>query len=237
MTETVERIADGVWLGVPGPLEGSMAAVVDGGEMLVIDSTSYNVFAERFVSEVAAATGVPGATLLYITHRHFDHFGGADAVPAPVLGHRLTRAALAAYTQEWLDRNIAEWTAAGAVIPELLRNPTVVLPQIVFDDRLVIHVGEIEVELVHTGGHCADQTMVHVPSRGVLFGSDNVFNGKPAFTGHGDLVTWLEVLEWARGLEPELVVPGHGTNGGTELIDAQIAELETLHERWLRGDE
>ena len=233
----IERIADGVWLGVPAPLEGSMAAIVDGGDMLVVDSTSYNVFAERFVAEVAAAEGVAGATLLFITHRHFDHFGGADAISAPVIGHRLTRAAMARYTQAWMDRNIAEWTAAGAVIPELVRDPRVVLPGILFDDRLVVHVGAIEVELVHVGGHCADQTMVHVPERGVLFGSDNVFNGKPSFTGHGDLVTWIEALRRAQTLRPELVVPGHGANGGAELLDAQIAELEELLERALRGEE
>jgi cyclase len=232
---TIERIADGVWLGVPDPLEGSMAAVVSGGSMLVIDSTSYNVFAERFVAEVADAEGVAGPTLLFITHRHFDHFGGADAVHAPVIGQRLTREALARYTQGWIDRNLAAWTEAKMVIPELVRNPKVVLPTIVFDDRLVVHVGDVEVELVHTGGHCSDQTMVHVPSRRVLFGSDNIFNGKPAFTGHGDLVTWIEALKWAQSLEPEIVVPGHGANGGAEVIDAQIAELEELYERWLEG--
>jgi cyclase len=237
VTKTIERIADGIWLGVPAPLEGSMAAIVDGGSMLVVDSTSYNVFAERFVAEVAAAEGVDGPTFLFITHRHFDHFAGADAIHAPVIGHRLTRAALATYTQDWLDRNIADWTAAGMVIPELVRDPTVVLPSIVFDDRLLVHVGGLEVELVHTGGHCADQTMVHVPARRLLFTSDNVINGKPTFTGHGDLVTWIEALRYGRALEPELVVPGHGENGGVEIIDEQIAELEELLDRWLRGDE
>lgn len=237
MSEAIERIADGVWLGVPAPLEGSMAAIVDGGAMLVVDATSYNVFAERFVAEVAAAEGLPGPNLLFITHRHFDHFGGADAVAAPAIGHRLTREALARYTQEWLDRNLADWTAAGAVMPELVRDPRVVLPSIVFDDTLLVHVGAIEVELVHTGGHCADQTMVHIPSRRLLLASDNVFNGKQAFTGHGDIVTWIEALRWARSLDPQLVVPGHGANGGAELLDAQIAELEELYARWLRGEE
>jgi cyclase len=237
VSETIERIADGIWLGVPAPAEGSMAAIVDGGSMLVVDTTSYTVFAERFVAEVAAAAGVAGPTFLFITHRHFDHFGGSDAIRAPVIGHRLTREALARYTQDWLDRNIAEWTDAGMVIPELVRDPRVVLPSIVFDDRLVVHVGALEVELVHTGGHCADQTMVHVPARRVLLASDNIINGKPAFTGHGDLVTWIEALRFGRALEPELVVPGHGTNGGVEIIDTQIAELEELLERWLRGEE
>lgn len=232
----IEQIADGVWLGVPGPLEGSMAAVVDADVMLVIDSTSYNVFASRFVAEVAAREGVAGPSLLYITHRHFDHFGGADAIDAPVLGHRLTREAMGRYSQEWLDRNIAEWTELGMVIPELVDDPKLVRPQIVFDDRLTVHVGDSPVELVHVGGHCADQTMVYLPRQRVLFGSDNIFNGKPPYTGDGDLITWIEALRWAADLKPDLVVPGHGANGGPELIKAQIEELEELLERSLRGE-
>lgn len=232
----IEQIADGVWLGVPGPLEGSMAAVVEAGVMLVIDSTSYNVFAGRFAADVAAREGIAGPTLLYITHRHFDHFGGADAIDAPVLGHRLTREAMGRYSQEWLDRNIAEWTELGMVVPELVDHPRLVRPQIVFDDRLTIHVGESSVELVHVGGHCADQTMVYLPRQRVLFGSDNIFNGKPAYTGDGDLVTWIDALRWAADLNPDLVVPGHGSNGGPELIDAQLEELEELLERSLRGE-
>jgi cyclase len=235
MSQQIERIADGVWLGVPGPNEGSMAAVVGSGQMLIIDSTSYNVFAERFVAEIIATADVAGPTLLYITHRHFDHWGGADAVDAPVLGHRLTREMMARYTQQWVEDNIAAWTEAGAVVPELVRDPKVVLPQVVFDDRLVVYVGDIPVELVHVGGHCADQTVVYLPQQRVFFGSDNLFNGKPPYTGDGDLATWIASLRWARSLDIELAVPGHGENGGPEIIDRQIEELENMFDAWLRG--
>jgi cyclase len=238
MSGTIAEIAEGVWLGVPGPIphEGSMAAVVSDGQMLVIDSTSYNVFADRFVREVADATGADGPTLLYITHRHFDHFGGADAVKAPVIGHRLTREMMARYTQDWLQNNIAAWTDAGMVVPELISEPKLVLPQIVFDDRLVVHVGSTPVELIHVGGHCADQTVVYLPKQRVFFGSDNLFNGKPPYTGDGDLATWIASLRWARTLDIDIAVPGHGTTGGPEIIDAQVAELEGLFETWLRGE-
>lgn len=237
MTETIEPVADGVWVGIPGPGEGAMAAVADGSSLLVLDTTSYTVFAERFVGQVADAEGVPGATLLYISHRHFDHFGGAAAIDAPVLGHRLTREAIARYDQDWIDRNVAEWTRLGMVVPELVRGPKPVLPEIVFDDRLVVHVGGSVVELIHVGGHCADQTVAYLPRQRVLFASDNVFHQKDPYVGDGDLVTWIDSLRRLRERPLETVIPGHGPVGGAELVDAQIDQLEGLLAAKLRGEE
>jgi cyclase len=212
-----------------------MAALVDGDEMLVLDTTSYNVFAERFVAHVAEAEGCAGPTLLYISHRHFDHFAGADAIDAPVIGHWLTRAVMARYTQEWMDRNIAEWTRQGMVVPELLRDPKVILPQILFDSRLDVQVGSSAVQLLHVGGHCNDQTVAYLPKQRVLFARDNIIHEKPVYTGDGDLFTWMEALRRFKELKPEVVIPGHGSVGGPELIDVQIDYLQPLLEEKLRG--
>lgn len=239
MTETANEIvapvAEHVWVGIPGPGEGAMAALVDGDEMLVLDTTSYNVFAERFVAHVANAEGCSGPTLLYISHRHFDHFAGADAIDAPIISHWLTRAVMARYTQEWMDRNIAEWTRLGMVVPELVREPKVILPQILFDSRLDVQIGSSTVQLLHMGGHCTDQTIAYLPKQRVLFASDNIIHEKPVYTGDGDLFTWMEALRRFRELEPEVVIPGHGSVGGPELINVQIDYLEPLLREKLEG--
>jgi cyclase len=235
MNETIEQIAEGVWVGIPGPGEGAMAAVVDAGKMLILDTTSYNVFAERFAGQVAARTDCE-PSLLYISHRHFDHFAGADAINAPVIGHWLTRQAMARYSQEWMDRNIAEWTRLGMVVPELVRDPKVVLPEILFDAGLTVRIGAHTVELIHVGGHCADQTVAYLPEERVFFGSDNIFHQKEPYVGDGDLVTWIESLRSFQQRPINLVIPGHGPVGGPELIDAQIEQLEQLLAAKLRGD-
>jgi cyclase len=235
VTETIEAVADGVWVGIPGPGEGAMAALVDSGKMLVLDTTSYNVWAEKFVAHVAEAESCRGPSLLYISHRHFDHFAGADAIDVPVIGHWLTRAVMARYTQEWMDRNIEEWTRLEMVVPELLRDPTVVLPQILFDTDMDVEVGSSVAQLMHVGGHCTDQTVAYLPKQRVLFASDNIIHEKPVYTGDGDLFTWIEALRKLQKLPIEVVIPGHGSVGGPELIDAKIAYLEELLEEKLRG--
>ena len=235
-TEIIAPVADHVWVGIPGPGEGAMAALVDGGEMLVLDTTSYNVWAERFVAHVADAESCPGPSLLYISHRHFDHFAGADAIDAPVIGHWLTRAVMARYTPEWMHRNIEEWTRLEMVVPELVRDPKVVLPEILFDRELEIEIGSSTVRLMHVGGHCTDQTIAYLPKQRVLFASDNIIHEKPPYTGDGDLFTWIEALRSMQRLDVETVIPGHGSVGGPELIDAKITYLEELLEAKLNGE-
>ena len=171
-----------------------MGAVVDQGRMLVIDTSCYSVFAQRFIDHVTSHEDVDGPTAVFVTHRHVDHFAGADALPAPIIAHRLTRAGMAAYSQEWLDEMLRSWEASGMILPGLIANPRVVLPEITFSDELVMHVGEIEVRMKHVGGHTADLSVAFLPRQGILFGTDNVFNGKAPYVGEGDFTTWIASL-------------------------------------------
>ena len=231
----VERLCEGVWVGIPAPGDGSMGAIVGRDGIVVVDATSYDIFAERFLAAVTDAEGDRPVRFLHITHRHFDHFGGACALDAIVVGHRLTREAMAAYPEGWVERNLAEWVEAEMVIPSLLRSPKVVLPQVLFEDALEINLGDQSVHLLHIGGHCADQTVAYVPGARVLFASDAVFNGKQAYVGDGDLATWITGLRDLAEMRVDLVVPGHGPVGGPELLQTQRVWLEELRDQQLRG--
>ena len=90
-----------------------MGAVVHRGEGVIVDTTAYGLFAARFVSHVEKAEGRVRWRFVLVSHRHFDHWGAASVVAAPVVGHRLTDAALATYDAAWLSENIKKWTAAG----------------------------------------------------------------------------------------------------------------------------
>ncbi len=228
-TEVIERVADATWVGIPDTGEGSMGAVVGGDTLLVIDTTSYTVFAEDFVRHVREAEGPQRKQIVYITHRHFDHFGGAAALDGVVIGNRLTRDAMALYPSGWVERNVAIWTEKNMVIPELVRDPRVVLPEVLFDRTLDLQLGDTPVRILHTGGHCADQTMAYLPRQRVLFGSDNVFNERTPYVGEADLASWITALQQFRHEPIDVVVPGHGPLGGAELLDKQLDQLEALY--------
>jgi cyclase len=227
----IEEIAAGVWRGEPGPSEGVMGAVVGDELTLIIDSTSYPPFAARFVEAVANDR----PRLLYITHRHFDHFGGAAAIDAPIMSHRLTRAALAGYDDGWVARNVEHWVSNGMMDPELVGEPRVVIPQIAFEERAAVDVGGLEVRLWHVGGHCSDQTVAYVAAHRLLWGSDNVFSDRddPPIA-HADVPTWIAALEQLRELPIDIVVPGHGPVGGVELIDSQLEQLQRVHAKLMQ---
>jgi cyclase len=230
--QQIAEIAPEVWLGRPGPSEGAMGAVIGTELTLILDTTSYPPFAARFVDAVRGE----GDQLLYITHRHFDHFGGASAIDALIMSHRLTRAALASYDDQWVERHVPAWIEQGLMDPELVGEPRVVIPQIVFDgSSATVDVGGCEVHFIHCGGHTADQTMAWIPKYGILWGSDNVFSDRDEpVIAHADVPTWIDALERLADLPIDIVVPGHGDIGGTELIDNQLAQLRRVNLELMR---
>lgn len=238
MGTEIQQVGPGVWVGIPGSGEGAMGAVVRAGAAVVIDTTSYDTFASEFIAHVSAATPDPVSwKALLITHRHYDHFAGASAIPAPVICHRLTRDALAGYTGAWLDRNVAHWLAGGLIDEARHRMPTIPTPTLTFETRLTVHLGGgVDVVIMHTGGHTSDESMVYLPEQQVLFGGDNIFNQRTSFTGHGDVIAWIAALEDARRLPISVVVPGHGPVGGPELIDAQIDVLRGHWQSFVQGE-
>jgi cyclase len=235
-SSSMSRVADRVWVGIPAPGEGAMGIVVGRDGAVVVDTTSYDRFAGRFLAHVAEQEAAPAWRYLLVTHRHWDHFGGASAIPAPMVAHRLTRAALLGYDAGWVTRNLASWTDQKLIIPDLIDNPLVVLPEVTYDEGITVQLGDREVVAFHTAGHTSDSSMVSVPDARVLFGGDNVFHGRPAFTGHGDLVAWIAALERVKRIGIDVVVPGHGAMGGPELLDQQLVELEGLLARDLQGE-
>ena len=237
--QTIEQVADGVWVGIPAYGEGAIGAVVSGGAGVVVDTTSYEPFAATFLAEVERSAGhaVDWQALL-VTHRHYDHFAGAAAIPAPVITHRLTREALDSYDTGWLSRNVANWIEQGMIIPELVGNPISPRPWLTFDDRLTIHLdGGVDVVMIHTGGHTTDESMVYLPKQRLVFGGDNIFHKRTAFTGHGDLLAWISALEEIKRLPIDVVVPGHGPVGGADVIDAQLDDLRRRWAGFIKGDE
>jgi cyclase len=228
----IEEIAPGVWLGVPAPGEGCMGAVVGEHLTLYIDTTSYPPFASRFVATVEAQRP-PAHRLLYITHRHYDHFAGSVAIDAPILAHRLTRAVLESYDPDWIARHVPGWVSKGLLIAELVGEPEVVIPQLTFEGPMTIDTGGLTVDLWHQGGHCAELSVAYVREHELFFGSDNVFSGRDPAIDHADVVTWIDALERI-DLPLKTVVPGHGPVGGPELISGQVARLKEINLELMR---
>jgi glyoxylase-like metal-dependent hydrolase (beta-lactamase superfamily II) len=108
---------------------------------------------------------------------------------------------------------------------------TPVPPKTVFEDRLVLDLGGTEAHLIHVGAcHHAGDTIVHVPSEGVLFAGDVIFRDCTPVVDTGSYATWMQSLDLIIWLDPEVIVPGHGPVCGIEGAMETRAYLEHVRE-------
>jgi len=112
---------------------------------------------------------------------------------------------------------------------------TPVPPTTLFEDRLVLDLDGTEVHLIHVGPcHQAGDTIVHVPSEGVIFAGDVIFRECTPVGWTGTYARWQQCLDRIIWLDPEVIVPGHGPVCGIEGPMDMKAYLEHVREQALR---
>ena len=200
---------------------------------------------------------------ILVTQGHVDHVGGVDvfrgentqlvahanneahqADDARIAPFRVTRSAFA-----FADAIARAWTYiqehVGGGIPAQSQ-PT---PDITFDDRYELELGDVRMELLSTpGGETTDSMVVWLPDHDVCF-CGNLFS---ALFGHfPNLVTvrgdryreaprFIESLERVLALEPKLLLTGHhGPVVGKETIREELTRLRDavryVHDETVRG--
>ena len=102
----------------------------------------------------------------------------------------------------------AHWNAIQETVP----TP----PNLTYSDAMTLHKGGREVQLHHLGrGHTGGDTVVFLPAERIVFTGD-FFVGSPgggglAYMGDGFIDEWPTSLERLKGLDFDVIVPGHGT--------------------------
>ncbi|GAB4509336.1 MAG: hypothetical protein OHK0046_04130 [Anaerolineae bacterium] len=148
-----------------------------------------------------------GARVRFLVNSHFhaDHTTGSYLFPeAMVIGHALCRKLLDERGRESLD--LARSTSVE------LREVELVLPNIVFEERLTLHLGGKTLEFWATPGHSPDSIVCYIEEEQVLFASDSVMP-IPYFVD-GDYITFLKTLHVLKDLlntrPVDSIIQGHG---------------------------
>jgi len=172
---------------------------------------------------------------LILTHAHWDHVGGVDALRRPG-----TRVIAQAGFPAGLDRErdgrppLRYFTgAAGELHPAIT-------PDRLISEPTALTVGGTDLVLYPArGGETGDALMVHLPASGVLFAGDVLmpYLGQP-FTDEGSPEGLLEALASIDRLRPTLLIHGHPPL--TDLLTAAAvpgltAALTQLHGEVLDG--
>ncbi len=112
------------------------------------------------------------------------------------------------------------------------------VPNITFEDSMVLHMGGLEVVLIYNGPtHSDNLIQVHIPEEGVLIAIDLSRAGKslvlPDFRDL-DVDNTIDVLGILSRLENvDIVLPGHGPAGTQETFSLYREYLRTLRDRVL----
>ena len=210
----VRPLADGVWLHVSTEeVEGfgavpSNGLVVQGeGGVLLVDTPWTPAQTEVLLAWIDRSLDQPVLDVI-VTHAHRDRTGGVAAIPPTARIHALSAT--------------AELSAAeGRPFTAETLPPTA---------SLDLPAGRVET-FFPRAGHTSDNIVVWLPAQRVLHGGCFVKEARSANLGNvadADLVSWGDAIQRVRTRYPEaeVVVPGHGAVGGTELLDRTQALLE-----------
>ena len=117
--------------------------------------------------------------------------------------------------------------AVKAALPEMELPP----PHITFSDAITLDMGDLTIEVMHTGGHTVGTSYIFVPEERVVFCGDNVVNGRFPYLKEGVYHTWAEALSWIADLDADVVVPGHEGAGDKEPVYRLLRFMEELEKR------
>ena len=182
--------------------------VVGDDAVMVIDTQATPVMAQDVIRRIRNVTDKP-VEYVVLSHYHAVRVLGASAYRARhVVASRDTYDLIA-------ERGEADMKSEIERFPRLFRAvesvPGLTWPTLVFEKRLTLWLGKLQVEIMQLGrGHTKGDTVVWLPQERILFSGDLVEYGATPYTGDAYLGDWPATLDAIAALAPAKLVPGRG---------------------------
>jgi glyoxylase-like metal-dependent hydrolase (beta-lactamase superfamily II) len=230
-TRGLHEIGDGVfaYLQPDGSWGWSNAGlVVDGGASLLVDTLyDLRITGEMLDAMRRATAAAEAIDVVVNTHANGDHCWGNQLVrDAEIVASR-------ACAEEMVELPPSLLAGVMADPPpgpdgDLLRRMfgpfdfgdiEVVPPTTTFDGTLTLMVGDTEAQLTEVGpAHTRGDVLVHLPAHRTVFTGDILFHGGHPIVWAGPVDNWIAACDAILGMQPEVVVPGHGPVCGPEAV-------------------
>lgn len=137
-----------------------------------------------------------------LSHWHKDHIAGNEIYKdCDIIANR--------DTYEILVKNKAAIEAGELPSPPAI-NP-LILPNVIFDKRLDIFVGDILVEFHHFNIHSPDGNVAYLPADKILLSGDTLEDTVTYVTDPGDFATHVPELKRMLEMDIERIYPNHGS--------------------------
>lgn len=225
----LEEVAPGVWF---RPGERDMGhcnnVIIEMEDYLVVVDANFPSGADLVIEEIKQVSDKP-VKYVFDTHHHGDHLYGNP------VWTKLGATTIAYHTvlQEIARYEPTSWQGAAQNRPDVaeLGLDTAEPPMEVFSEiPHVIEDAGRRIELHFFGwAHTRGDGFAYLPNEGILITGDAITNGPFNFMGHANIGNWPNVIERAKALVFNEVLPGHGAHGGRELLDGQQTFFREIH--------
>jgi len=163
--------------------------------VIVLDALTSKAIAQVERQAIADAIKQPVRFLVSSTFHNNYTWGNVAYQDVVKIGHEDYRSDLVAQMQK--DHASAEEQKAR-------------LPQITFRDRLSIHLGGKEIQILYLGkGHTRSDSIIFIPQDRIAYVSELFFSAQFLYINDGYGVSWLKTLDAIEALPADIFVPGH----------------------------
>ena len=193
-TGTLRQLIPGYYVFSSTSFNSGVIATSEG--VVVLDALSSEAIARQEREAIASVIKQPVRFLVSSTFHNNYTWGNVAYQDVIKIGHENYRADLLSQMQR--DR----------VSPE---NQQARLPQVTYRDRLTIHLGGKEIQILYLGrGHTRGDSIIFVPQDRIAYVSELFFSDQFLYINDGYGLSWLKTLDAIQALAADILVPGHG---------------------------
>ena len=239
--------------------------VLGNTQSLVVDTMGGIETASRVINDLNIPSNKPVTTLAY-THFHADHTLGAQAFVDQfsienVISHETTVAeirdffgikrdliserSLKMFGSILQEKDKTSSSGIGIKLETGIDTPGYIKPTITFSDFYSHDLDGLEIQFFHAPGETDDQLFVWIPKYKALMPGDNIYKAFPNIytirgTTYRSFKSWYTSLEKMMALEPEILIPSHGTPiNGKEDISRVLSNyrdaIKYVHDQMMRN--
>ena len=228
----VKKLADGVYVHTGNGFDSNSGIILTDEGVIVIDTGQNPIESRDIMATVKKLTQMP-VRIVIDTEPHGDHTTGHFVFPDAVViaaaggGDSMRGAERAA------PMRIQNMAAISPQMKAALEGYKFIPPHIEYRDKMTINFGGKTLELTYMKGvHSESDTAVWLPKERVVFSASafvvNQVNILRPFVTIPDILAAGKMI---KALNPEFVVPGHGTPGTTKIFDDGEKYYALLMER------
>lgn len=207
--------------------------VITSEGVVVVDALGSPELARRLLAQIRQRTSLP-VKWVVLTHYHADHIYGLQVfheAGAKILAHEKAR--------EYLNSDTAALRLKASrqdLWPWVDEKTRLVAADRWMNRTETLRLGGTDFIIEPVGpAHTAEDLVVYVPQKKVLFVGDLVFRNRIPFVGQADSRQWIVGLERLLQFDAQVVIPGHGPPSQDARADIALTRDYLVHLRQVMG--